>query len=158
LTQENREGATLPPDALCYLIGLDHAGIAYTGAQVGTRPNGAAARGRLDRTIVTVTAEHGEEFLDHGELPHVQVYDELLQVPLLVSLPEQRGAAGRSCRGLAGEPGPRARLEVPVQHVDLPTVAECLGVERPAGVQGRSFLTALDGAPALGCVREGSGW
>ena len=44
-----------------------------------------AARGFLQHAIVVVTADHGEELHDHGELGHCRtLYDELIRVPLLV--------------------------------------------------------------------------
>ena len=44
-------------------------------------------RGTFDNTIVIVTADHGEEFLDHGKFMHEQLYDEWLHVPLLIRYP-----------------------------------------------------------------------
>jgi hypothetical protein len=50
-------------------------------------------RGLLDRTVVAVSADHGEEFWDHGHFFHGQsLYDELLHVPLIVRLPGGRHA------------------------------------------------------------------
>jgi arylsulfatase A-like enzyme len=46
------------------------------------------AAGVADDTIVVVTADHGEEFLEHGLTGHGHaLYDELLRVPLLVAHP-----------------------------------------------------------------------
>jgi arylsulfatase A-like enzyme len=42
----------------------------------------------LDRTIVIVTSDHGEEFLEHGMVKHgPQLYQESIHVPLLVRDP-----------------------------------------------------------------------
>lgn len=44
----------------------------------------------LDRTILIITADHGEEFLEHGAIGHVgrkyitHMYEELLNVPLII--------------------------------------------------------------------------
>ena len=44
--------------------------------------------GRLDKTIVIVTADHGEEFKDHGQTGHSRaVWEESIRVPLLVWFP-----------------------------------------------------------------------
>ncbi len=49
---------------------------------------GLRARGRLDDAVVIVTADHGEEFLDHGAIFHGDhVYDETVRVPLIVHAP-----------------------------------------------------------------------
>ena len=44
--------------------------------------------GLLDKTLIIVTSDHGEEFYDHGRLKHgMQLYDESVRVPLLFSAP-----------------------------------------------------------------------
>lgn len=46
------------------------------------------ALGLTDRTVVALTADHGEEFLDHGFEGHSkQVYDEVMRVPLVLAGP-----------------------------------------------------------------------
>lgn len=147
LAKLNREGAKLTPEELTYLRGLYDAGVAWTDAQLGALLDGLEARGRLRDAIVIVTADHGEEFLEHGKFLHTQVFEESMRIPLLVSLPEMRGAAGPSCRPRTGLATPVAgRTDALVQHVDmLPTLAECLGFPLPAGVQGTSFRDVLAG-------------
>lgn len=88
-----------------------------------------AARALLDDTLVIVTSDHGEEFLEHGGIAHGQtLHREVLDVPLLVRLPGGVGG-GTVVEGLA-------------RHVDLvPTVLALVGVPAPA---------ALDGVPLLG--------
>jgi arylsulfatase A-like enzyme len=50
-------------------------------------------------TIVAITADHGEEFLDHGHSGHDKtLYDEVLRVPLLIRYPGHV-AAGRQVDG-----------------------------------------------------------
>ena len=45
-------------------------------------------RGRLDRTLVAVTSDHGEEFLEHGLMGHGgQLFPESVHVPLILSGP-----------------------------------------------------------------------
>jgi len=66
-----------------------------------------AARGRLDNTLVVVTADHGEGFFEHGHLMHgFAPYDEVARVPLIVRPP----------RSLALPPG---RRTTPVGHAGL---------------------------------------
>jgi choline-sulfatase len=51
------------------------------------------ARGLWDETLVIVTADHGEEFFEHGGWFHGQsLHDELVHVPLLVKPPASWGA------------------------------------------------------------------
>jgi choline-sulfatase len=81
------------------------------------------------RTLVIVTADHGEALGDHGEQTHgLFTYESTLRVPLLLWCP------GRI------PPGRTAR---PARHVDiLPTVLELVGAPLPDGLPGRSLLSA----------------
>lgn len=82
----------------------------------------------LDRnTLVIVTADHGEEFRDHGGSGHRNaLYEELLRVPLVAWQP--------------GRLEPR-HVATPVSTIDLmPTLREVAGQPPGAGDQGRSLL------------------
>jgi arylsulfatase A-like enzyme len=142
----NRENLPVTPEALGHTADLYAAGVAYTDDRVGALLDALESRGRLERTIIIVTSDHGEEFRDHGRLLHTQIYEELMRVPLLVSLPEMRGGAAGSCRDRRESADPPGRVRGLVQHVDfLPALAECVGFPVPENVQGRSFLAALFG-------------
>ncbi|HEX9793427.1 MAG TPA: sulfatase [Planctomycetota bacterium] len=91
-------------------------------------------------TIVVVVADHGEEFLDHGDLGHGHSgYDELLRVPLLIAW----GARAGERLGLVAG----ARIDRPVRSMDLaPTLLELAGLTWPAGappLDGRSLAPLL---------------
>ncbi|HEY6323317.1 MAG TPA: sulfatase [Thermoanaerobaculia bacterium] len=49
--------------------------------------------GLADQATVVITADHGEELMEHGRFNHTQLYRETLHVPLLVVHPDQRSAA-----------------------------------------------------------------
>lgn len=151
LALQNRNGSRLSAEELRYTEHLYDAGIAWTDAQIGALLDALAERGRLDRTIIILAADHGEEFQEHGKLLHTQIYDELLRIPLLISLPEMRGASGPSCRPRPSLPAAAAgRTRALAQHVDLlPTLADCLGIDAPPGVQGRSLLPVFGGATSI---------
>ena len=56
-------------------------------------------RGLYDDLTIVITADHGEEFMDHGGFWHgITLYDEQLHVPLLLKLPrgERGGSVDRS--------------------------------------------------------------
>ena len=62
--------------------------IAHIDAQLGVLFAELERRGQLHRTVVVVTADHGEEFGEHGKLGHgFAVTLPLLHVPLLVLHP-----------------------------------------------------------------------
>ncbi len=113
------------------IIDLYDGNLAYTDRQVGRLLRGLAKRGRLDRTLVVITADHGEELWDHRKFFHGQsLYDELLHVPLLVRWP----AFGHG----------RVVPDV-VRTVDVaPTVAEALRHPAPPS-DGRSLAPLARG-------------
>jgi arylsulfatase A-like enzyme len=59
--------------------------IAYLDAQVDALLDDLDARGILDDTIVIITSDHGEEFMEHGVMTHANsLYSPSLHVPLIV--------------------------------------------------------------------------
>lgn len=89
--------------------------------------------GLYERTLIVLTADHGEEFGEHGAWRHGHTLNQgLLQVPLIVKLPGPT-RAGR-------------RVADPVSNVDvLPTLLDLAGLPRPAGVEGRSLRPLVEG-------------
>ena len=79
-------------------------------------------------TVVVVTADHGEEFLDHGGLGHgTTLFAELVDVPLVIRYPKLL-APGRRVAHLT-------------RHLDLaPTLLGFAGIPVPAGYEGGSLL------------------
>ncbi|MBC8451396.1 MAG: sulfatase, partial [Planctomycetes bacterium] len=62
--------------------------IAFTDRWIGRLLDGLATHGFEQDTIVVFTADHGEEFGDHGRVDHGHtLYRELLDVPLIVRVP-----------------------------------------------------------------------
>jgi hypothetical protein len=90
-----------------------------------------AVRAKRPGAIVIVTADHGEEFGEHGGRYHgTTVYEEQVRVPLVVVGP-----------GVV-----HGRIAVPAQTIDVvPTVLSALGVPRPARVRGRDLGPLLAG-------------
>lgn len=90
-------------------------------------------RGLLASSYVIVTADHGDEFYDHGKTGHGQdLSDATLRIPLLVRRP-------------GGRDGGR-RLSQPVSLVDVPpTVAGVAGLERSPVWRGQDLLAEANG-------------
>lgn len=81
-----------------------------------------AGLGRLDSTILVVTSDHGEEFMEHGALQHSRLYEEHLRIPLIVRVPDSAGA----------------RVATRVSNLDLlPSLAALTGLAAPPGIDGR---------------------
>jgi arylsulfatase A-like enzyme len=68
-----------------YLESLYDGGIRYTDKILGELLDELKATGFLDNALVIITADHGEEFGEHGGLLHAgKLYEELIHVPLIV--------------------------------------------------------------------------
>ncbi len=66
------------------LIDLYDSEIAYWDERFAVLLDDLSARGILEDTIIIVTSDHGEEFMEHGQLQHGQsLHRELLHVPLI---------------------------------------------------------------------------
>ena len=62
--------------------------IAFADSQIGRLLEALEQRQLLDRTIVMVTADHGESLGEHGERDHgIFVYESVLRVPLVIRAP-----------------------------------------------------------------------
>jgi len=95
------------------------------------------ARGIFDESLIAVTADHGEGFLEHGRLDHgYGLYDELLRIPLMMRFP------GASFGG--------HRVAAQVGQVDVaPTLLDYVGLTAPqAG--GVSLLPLLENPGQVG--------
>jgi arylsulfatase A-like enzyme/Flp pilus assembly protein TadD len=105
--------------------------VAYTDAALGSLFDRLRNARALDRTLIVVTADHGESLGEHGETTHgLFAYDATLSVPLIIAGP---GIQPRT-------------IDQPVAHADImPTVLDLLGVAAPANLDGTALLTATAG-------------
>lgn len=104
--------------------------IAFTDFHVGRLLDALAEHGLAEDTLVVFTADHGEELMEHGWIGHTRtLYDELLRVPLIISLPSRIE--------------PRVVPE-PVSLLDVaPTIAQLAGLPRLPGWEGTSLAPLL---------------
>ena len=87
----------MPARAFHHLIALYDGEIASTDAAVGRVVAALEQRGWLDGTLVALTADHGEEFFDHGNKGHMTtLFEEVLHVPLIFRMPSAVRAGVRS--------------------------------------------------------------
>jgi arylsulfatase A-like enzyme len=114
--------------------------VAFVAAHLSRLLDGLAERGVLERGVVVLTADHGEEFFDHGALEHGHtLYHELLRVPLVVW-----GSGVRA-----------GRHREPVSLVDvLPTLLDAVGLAVPEGTDGASLWPLLTGRGGLRAERQ----
>jgi arylsulfatase A-like enzyme len=102
--------------------------IAFTDAQLGRLLDHLRERGEFENSLIVLTADHGEEFLEHGQLGHTQsLYEELIGVPLIIHYPGVDAS----------------RVHAPVALVDVyPTITGFLGIEAAVSVRGMSLYDA----------------
>jgi arylsulfatase A-like enzyme len=98
--------------------------IVYWDEHFGALIGELKRRGLYDDLTIVVTADHGEEFMDHGGFWHgTTLYDEQLHVPLLVKLPKNERAG--------------QRIGHWVESVDvMPSLLKLQGLEVSKAVQG----------------------
>jgi arylsulfatase A-like enzyme len=115
--------------ALCY-----DAEVTAADAAVGAIVDALRRRSRLDHTVLIVTADHGEEMLEHGRVGHgLNLYEEVIRVPLIVATPWQRE---------------RRDVDEIVRLVDVaPTILSLAGIAVPKSFEGRSFADLLGRPP-----------
>ncbi|HET6347991.1 MAG TPA: sulfatase, partial [Candidatus Krumholzibacteria bacterium] len=76
-------------------------------------------------TIIIFTADHGEEFGEHGSIYHYTLHGEVMRVPLIIKGP-----------GIA----PRTD-DQPADQIDfMPTILALAGIPAPAGLPGHNLL------------------
>ncbi len=121
--------------------------VAYTDHEVGRLLSALPRMGLADSTVVALTADHGEEFLDHGGFEHGHtLYNELVHIPLII-----RGAKGTGGRSIASAVG----------HVDIaPTLCESAGIAPDPAFVGRSLVGLMNHNNDKGrpIVFEGNFW
>lgn len=96
-----------------------------------------------DNTILIFTADHGEEFFEHGILGHKQFYDELLHVPLFMKIPGIKTSS---------------EINDIVQSVDiLPTILKLLEIKNELKVHGTQLPFQSTKNPKLIAVAQADG-
>jgi arylsulfatase A-like enzyme len=113
------------------VLALYDAGIRWVDKQVAGLVETLRESRLWDECTLAFTADHGEEFLDHGGRYHppANLKEEIIHVPLLLRVP---GAAKSEVAA------------APFSHLNLsPTVLEAMGLRPPAEFKGRSLWTEL---------------
>ena len=90
------------------------------------------AMGLLDRTVIAVVSDHGDELMEHGAVDHgATLYQEQLHTIMMLRFPGYER---------------RQDINTPVRSIDLfPTLFDAMGIQGPAGVDGESLLPLMRG-------------
>jgi arylsulfatase A-like enzyme len=133
-------GAPLDALNLGHLRQLYDSEIRFWDAQLAALLEGLAELGLRGNTILIITADHGEEFQEHGLLGHgAHLFDESIRVPFVIVGPT-----------LVGPTLEGARSNIPAQGIDLfPTVAGLLGFSPPANLPGQDLLAQARARPVF---------
>jgi len=86
--------------------------------------------GIYDNTMIVITADHGEEFAEHGDMGHnYKLYDELVHIPLIIRMPGYTGGT---------------HISRQAQSIDIaPTICVYLGIKPAQTMQGRDLSSMM---------------
>jgi len=109
--------------------------IRYTDRYIGQVLDKLAELELDENTLVVLTADHGEEFLDHDRLGHAKtLYREVIGVPLIIRAPGRAPSV----------------VDDPVGLVDVtPTILECLGLDATSVIRGTSLFAQSPDRPVF---------
>ena len=130
-----RDEVDLPDEDVRYISQLYDGEIAFTDQQVGRVLDALDSLGISGKTIVVITADHGEMLYEHEYYfgHDIALYEECIMIPLIINHP-----------GLGVTP---KRLPGLVQSIDIfPTLLGFLGIESLEGTEGKSLEPLVIGA------------
>ena len=88
--------------------------------------------GQYDDTLIVLTADHGEMLGDYGLWGKTTFHDAAFHVPLIIRHPHT------TVRGIT--------VTEPTESIDVtPTILDCLGLDIPHSMDGRSLVPFLNG-------------
>ncbi|MEO6194936.1 MAG: sulfatase [Thermoanaerobaculia bacterium] len=121
----------LTPADLQHLKDLYDDEIAFFDQRFAELLRAIRGAGLMDDSILVFVSDHGEEFLEHGEIKHCRtLFDSSVHVPLLLKIP-------------GVDPKTVSR---PVQSLDLvPTLVDYLGIKTAVPFAGRSLRGEIEG-------------
>lgn len=108
-----------------------YACVSFLDEQVGRMLDAVEAAGQLSNTLVVFTADHGFHLGEHGLFFKRFLYEESINVPLIIADPSRPAGHGQI-------------HDEPVELLDIfPTVAEALEAENSLPLEGQSLVPLL---------------
>ncbi len=119
---------SVSPEHVARVRAAYDAEVAFVDAEIGRFVAELERRGARERTTILVSADHGEEFWEHGAFEHGHsLYDELVRVPLILATGE--------------DPARASVVYAPVRTLDLmPTIFALFGLPPSPTFEGQSLL------------------
>jgi len=125
------EGAVADTSQYSQMIDMYDGEIAWVDDRLAFLFEQMREMGLAENTIIVITADHGDEFLEHDYIGHGRtLYQETVHVPLIMT-----GPGITEGEVIQRETG---------QYDILPTVLKLSGIETPKGVEGVSILGETD--------------
>ena len=130
LGDANRRGA-VTDGQLQDLMDLYDTNLRYIDFQIGRLLSFFHEKGVEEDTILIITSDHGEEFMEHGNVFHCnKLYNEFIQVPLVIRHPEIDEKVG---------------VDVMMSHLDVaPSILDFLGAREDPLFGGKSVLKKME--------------
>ncbi len=127
----NEGKVTLTPEEVAYCIALYDDCTRMVDQNIFEFFEKLKALELYDQALIIVTADHGEEFGEHGAYGHGNVYEQSAHVPLLIRFPNAQYGG--------------TRYPHVVQLTDLyPTVLSVLGLPLPGPVDGQDLFALVN--------------
>ena len=112
------------------LLELYKASIIFVDNYIGKIIEYLKKLGIFENTLIIFTADHGQEFGEHGLFIHGRAYDEVLHVPLIFCFPEKFD---------------HQKVDAMVQLMDIPpTILDILNIPIPKYFKGKSLPIIVD--------------
>jgi arylsulfatase A-like enzyme len=142
---ENKIGTTQvftdDPRSLEELVKDHYAGVQSNDENVGRILDALSLRGKLDRTAIVLSSDHGFFLGEHTFYDKRLMYEESIRIPLMIRYP-QTIAAGTV-------------EEEMVLNIDVPlTLLDIAGIKPAATMQGRSVLPLAQGRKVRGWRKD----
>jgi len=124
----------MDPRDLEHIIALYDGEIAYVDYHIGLIVNELKTLGVFEDTLIVVTADHGDEFFEHGGKGHRNtLFDEVTMVPLILHLPRKISLS--------------RKIPNQVSIIDIaPTILDLSGITIPDQMQGSSLTSLMRGS------------
>jgi arylsulfatase A-like enzyme len=136
LVHQGLDPQRVAPEDLDYIKARYCANIKYTDFYVSKIVSQLEEYGVLEKSILVMTSDHGEAFLEHGYFQHSNsVYEEEVRIPLMIRFPQKYGLGGQAVGEL-------------IQSIDLmPTFMDLYKqTAHKESLQGKSLLPLLAGS------------
>jgi arylsulfatase A-like enzyme len=120
------------------MLALYQGEIRFLDQNLGVLFEKLRALGLYDDMLIVATADHGEEFQEHGGFWHgLTLYDETIHIPLLIKWPKGRAA------------GPARLMDRIARQIDIaPTILGRAGAPIPPSMQGVDLVATAHARPS----------